>query len=291
MKVTEALGKGSPTLSFEFFPPRTQEQEEHLYQVIAQLKEFRPDFVSVTYGAMGTTRERSFFWAKEIKDKFQIEPVAHLTCVAATRDEISQQIDYLEKIGVENILALRGDPPEDQEKFESPPNGFNFAKELIAFIKKKKPNFCLGAAGYPEGHRESPSLEKDIRYLKEKIGAGAEYIISQLFFENRHFFAFVERCQKAGLKVPIIPGIMPITSLSQIKKMTRICGATIPPKLLEQLETKAENKKAVQQIGIEQAVSQCQELLRAKVPGLHFFAMNQAEPISQILKQLPSLRR
>jgi len=291
MKVTEAFKRGTPTLSFEFFPPRTKEQEDNLFAVIAELKKFNPDFVSVTYGAMGTTREKTFFWVNEIKHKYQIEPIAHLTCVAATCDDISRQLDQLEAIEIENILALRGDPPEGQREFVPPKDGFGFAKELISFIKKRKPAFCLGAAGFPEGHPKAPSLEADTEYLKQKVEAGAEYVISQLFFDNRYYFEYLERTGKAGIKVPIIPGIMPVTSLKQIKRMTEVCGATIPAHLLQQLEKFEDDKEAIKKIGAEQAISQCQELLKAKVPGLHFFVMNQAEPISRVLSQLTSFRR
>lgn len=286
MKVIEVFAREKPSLSFEFFPPKTPDQEKHLFQVIAQLKKFAPDFVSVTYGAMGTTREKSFFWVNEIKQKHQLEPVAHLTCVAATKDDIAKQLEQLDKTGVENILALRGDPPEGQADFIPPPNGFKLAKELIAFIKKNKPLFCLGCAGFPEGHPRAPSLEKDIEYLKQKIDAGAEYVITQLFFDNRFYFEFVERCYKAGIKVPIIPGLMPITSFQQIKKMTEVCGATIPKKLFEKLEKFKDDPTALRHIGTEQTFSQASELLKTGVKGLHFFVLNQAEPISAILAKL-----
>lgn len=285
MKVIEALKKDKATLSFEFFPPKTKKQEEKLFKAIAQLKNFNPDFVSVTYGALGNTRKKTFYLVKEIKERFQIEPVAHLTCVAATRESVREQLEELERIGIRNILALRGDIPEE-ESFVPPPQGFRYAKELVAFIKKHKPEFCIGVAGYPEGHREAPGLEKDTQFLKEKVVAGADYIITQLFFNNRYFFDFLARCQKTGITIPIIPGLMPITSLKQIKKMTKICGATIPPELLEKLEKFEEDKKAIVLLGIEQAVLQCRELLDANVPGLHFFILNQAEPISGILKEL-----
>jgi methylenetetrahydrofolate reductase (NADPH) len=286
MKVIDALKKDKPTLSFEFFPPKTPEKERHLFEVIAQLKAFHPDFVSVTYGALGTTREKTFRWVKEIKEKFKIEPMAHLTCVAATRESIREQIIELERMGVINILALRGDPPEGTPEFIPTSDGFRYAKELMAFIKKNHPEFCLGGAGFPEGHRDAANLELDTQYLKEKVEAGAEYIISQLFFDNAFYFNLLERAKRAGIDVPIVPGIMPITSLKQIKKMTRVCGATIPPKLMERIEKAGDDKAAVQQIGVEQAVAQCKGLLEAKVPGLHFFVMNQAGPISRILKEL-----
>lgn len=278
MKVTETFKKAAPALSFEFFPPKTPEQEAHLFDVIGQLKKFNPDFVSVTYGAMGTTREKSFFWVKEIKQRFKIEPVAHLTCVAAAKDDIARQIEELEKMGVQNILALRGDPPEGQSDFVPPADGFKYAKELIGFIKAKKPGFCLGAAGFPEG--------RSIEFLKQKIDAGAEYIITQLFFDNKFYFAFVSNCRAAGIDVPIIPGLMPITSYHQIKKMTKVCGATIPQELLAGLESKKDDPQAILEIGSAQTLCQARQLIAAEVPGLHFFVMNQAEPVATILKQL-----
>lgn len=291
MKVIEAITHPRPTLSFEFFPPRTPEQEKHLFEVISELKKFDPDFVSITYGALGSTRDRTFHWAREIKNNFKIEPVAHLTCVAASRGEILEQLDELENSGIENILALRGDPPEGEKEFVPPEDGFRYAKDLVAFIKGRKPGFCLGVAGFPEGHRDAPNLDEDTRRLKEKIEAGGEFVITQLFFDNRHFFGLKERCAKAGIDVPIIPGIMPITSLKQIKKMTDICGATIPAPLLKKIEEHGEDKEAVEELGVEQAVAQCKELLKTGAPGIHFFVMNQAGPISGILKQLKAFRR
>jgi methylenetetrahydrofolate reductase (NADPH) len=290
MKVSEALGKGKPTLSFEFFPPKTPEQELRLFAILEQLKLFNPDFVSVTYGALGSTRERTFKWVKDIKEKFSIPPVAHLTCIAADKKSIAAQIEEFDSIDINNILALRGDVPADTPDFTPPHDGFFHARDLVAFIKKIKPLFCVGVAGHPEGHCEASSLERDTVFLKEKIEAGADYVITQLFFDNRYYFDFVDHCNKVGIKVPIIPGIMPITSLHQIKKITGMCGATIPSKLLEQLEKHEADKDAVAKIGEEHAILQCQELIEAEVPGLHFFVMNQSEPISKILKQLTSFR-
>jgi len=286
MKVIDKLRSGKVTLSFEFFPPKTKEQEEKLYEVIKQLKELNPDFTSVTYGALGTTQEKTFFWVKQLKEKFKIDPVAHLTCVAAKKESILQQLEELEAMGIENILGLRGDPPEGQSDFKAPHDGFKYAKELIAFVKQHKPGFCLGAAGFPEGHPKAPGLKKDIEYLKQKIDAGAEYIITQLFFDNRFYFEFLERAKNTGIKVPIIPGIMPITSLKQIRKMTDICGATIPKDLLVKLEKFEGDPAAVRQLGVEYATSQCRDLLGQKVPGLHFFVMNQSGPITSILSNI-----
>ncbi|MFA4844210.1 MAG: methylenetetrahydrofolate reductase [NAD(P)H] [Candidatus Margulisiibacteriota bacterium] len=286
MKITEVLNKAKPTLSFEFFPPKTPEQEEELLAVIGQLKTFKPDFVSVTYGAMGANREKAFFWANEIKSKYGLEPVAHLTCVNASKDDIAARLDELEKIGVENILPLRGDPPAGTDGLRLTADGFKHASELIAFIKQRQPNFCLGAAGYPEKHPESPSFAKDLDYLKMKVEAGAEFIITQLFFDNRLFSSFVQSCLRAGITTPILPGLMPITSLHQIKRFTGICGATIPPELMAKLEKHQADPQAIKQIGTEFTIAQARGLLKSGVKGLHFFVMNQAEPISTVLSEL-----
>lgn len=286
MKLTEIFNQGKSTLSFEFFPPKTADQEKHLFEVIEQLKTYKPDFVSVTYGAMGKTSGKTFFWSKEIKEKHKIEPVVHLTCVAASRKDILSQLNELEKNNMKNILALRGDPPEGMQQFSAPKDGFRFAKELIAYIKENKPDFCLGAAGYPEKHPLADNIMVDVDHLKQKVEAGAEFIITQLFFDNNHFYSFKEKCNKKGIKVPIIPGIMPIVSYKSIKRMTGICGAQIPAKLHAKLEKHKGDKQSILQIGEEQAIEQCRELQKANVPGLHFFVMNQAEPISAILDEL-----
>ncbi|MFA5034920.1 MAG: methylenetetrahydrofolate reductase [NAD(P)H] [Candidatus Margulisiibacteriota bacterium] len=287
MKVSKDLNRTDrPTLSFEFFPPKTPEGEEHLIAAIKKLSQFNPDFVSVTYGAMGTTREKTFYWAEQIKKKFKIEPVAHLTCVGAERQDIAAQLKQLAKLGIENILALRGDPPSGETKFVPPKNGFRFASELVEFIKEEQPKFCVGVAGYPEKHTEASALKKDIANLKKKIDAGAEYVITQLFFNNQAYFDFVDQCRAAGIKVPIIPGQMMITSAKQIKTMTEKCGATIPKELLEKIEKNAENPDAIKRISTEWTLEQTRELIIGGVNYFHFFVMNQAEPISTVLSEL-----
>ncbi|MFH1541929.1 MAG: methylenetetrahydrofolate reductase [NAD(P)H] [bacterium] len=286
MKVIEALQQGEPAISFEFFPPKTKAGEENLYLVLRELKKFQPDFVSVTCGALGSTHDKTFNWIKHIKGKAGFEPVAHLTCVNADQDDLLEKVVQLEALGVENILALRGDPPEGKKEFNVEEGCFQHARSLVSLIKGHSKNICVGVAGYPEGHIESVSLEQDIVFLKEKINAGADYIITQLFLDNRYFFDFQKRCQDAGITVPIIPGIMPVTSLKVIKKLTNMCGATIPEKLLKDLEKYNGEDEAIRTIGVEHAVSQCQELLEAGVPGLHFFVMNQSGPISRIIGRL-----
>ncbi|MFH1825965.1 MAG: methylenetetrahydrofolate reductase [NAD(P)H] [bacterium] len=291
MKVIEALQSDKPALSFEFFPPKTKEGEESLLLVVKELKKFNPDFVSVTYGALGSTRAKTFWWASEIKNKYGIEPVAHLTCVAADQNGMLEQVQELEKLGIENILALRGDPPAGKNKFSAPANGFSYARELVTLINRHSSNICLGVAGYPEGHSEAPSLGQDIEHLKEKVESGAEFIITQLFFDNCFFFDFKNRCDNAGIRVPIIPGIMPITSVKQLKKMTEMAGASIPDKLMDKLHKHEADPNSIVQIGVEQAIIQCQDLLEAEVPGIHFFVMNQSGPISRILTELKPFRQ
>ncbi|OGC09057.1 methylenetetrahydrofolate reductase [NAD(P)H] [candidate division WOR-1 bacterium RIFCSPLOWO2_12_FULL_45_9] len=291
MKVSEALDKGTPTLSFEFFPPKTEEQEAKLFKVIATLKTLKPDYVSVTYGALGNTREKTFYWVKKIKEDFGLEPVVHLTCVAAGRDEILAQIRQLQEIKIDNVLALRGDPPQGDDEFVAPAGGLAHASDLVAFIRRQVPEICLGVAGCPEKHPEATSFYSDILHLKAKVAAGADYICTQLFFDNKAFFNFREKCQKAGIKVPIIPGLMPITSFKLLTKMTEMCGATIPDDLSAKLEKNADDHEAVLKIGVEQTVRQCQELLDKGAPGLHFFVMNQSSPISEILKEVPTFSR
>jgi len=284
MKVIEAFIKDSPTLSFEFFPPKTPEQENNLFDVLSKLKIFGPDFVSITYGAMGTTKDKTIHYAHKIKKDYQIDPLMHLTCVAADKKMMGEILSAAAAEGVTNILALRGDPPEGMRDFIPPKDGFSYAKDLIRFIKDKYPAMCVGAAGFPEGHPSTLDIDKDIRYLKEKVDAGADFIITQLFFDNLFFLKFVDKCHNAGISVPIIPGLMPITSLKQIHKLVGICGATIPKDLSALLDKHKDDAEAIKKIGEEHAIRQSRELLCAGVSGIHYFVMNQAEPISQVLE-------
>ncbi|OGC07997.1 methylenetetrahydrofolate reductase [NAD(P)H] [candidate division WOR-1 bacterium RIFOXYA2_FULL_36_21] len=285
MKVVDIFEKDKLTLSFEFFPPKTEDQERNLFYVISELKNFNPDFVSVTYGAMGTTRDKTFLWSKKIKHELKIEPVVHLTCVYADKDTVEKQVRELKKYGIENILALRGDPPIE-DIYIPPKNGFLYAKDLVSFVKEIACDFCVGVAGFPEGHCSISDLSVDTNYLKEKIESGAEYVITQMFFDNRYFFDFKERCEKKEISVPIIPGIMPITNVGQIKKMTQICGATIPKELLNKIEKHSSDYASVMEIGVEHAIKQTLELVKNNVLGLHFFVMNQSGPVSKVLSAL-----
>jgi methylenetetrahydrofolate reductase (NADPH) len=285
MKVIDALAN-KQTLSFEFFPPKTTEQEEQLFKALAELKQWQPDYCSVTYGALGNSREKTFYWVEKIKSEYNIEPVAHMTCVAASKEDIAQQIKQLKKAKIENLLALRGDIPKDEQENNKLFAGFSHASQLVDFIKKNQPGFCLGVAGYPEGHPEAKDLSQDIIFLKEKINCGADYIVTQLFFENEKYFDFVQRCEEKNIDVPIIPGLILATSYKSIQKMTQMCNASLPDKLRQKLEKYKDDPVSIVKIGIDHAVEQVVGLKEKKVPGLHFFVLNQAGPISQVLKQL-----
>ncbi|MGH7828729.1 MAG: methylenetetrahydrofolate reductase [NAD(P)H], partial [Candidatus Binatia bacterium] len=267
MKIRDLFGKARPVFSFEFFPPKDDTGVESLFETVKSLKELSPSFVSVTYGAGGSTRRKTVEITKRIKQNIGIEAMAHLTCVGHSQDEIAAVLDEIEAAGVENVIALRGDPPRGETNFVPHPEGFRHANELVSFIRTRK-NFCLAVAGYPEGHPEAPSKEIDLANLKRKVDSGADFIITQLFFDNRDYFDFVARARNAGISLPIVPGIMPITDVAQIKRFTQMCGAKIPPALLGELETLADDKAAVVNAGIRYATKQCEELLRKGAPGI-----------------------
>jgi methylenetetrahydrofolate reductase (NADPH) len=285
MKISEILKQGQHTFSFEFFPPKTDEGFDLLFQTIENLKSWNPGYVSVTYGAGGSTRTKTLDLVARIKHQIGLEGMAHLTCVGHTADEIRVILDRLKEDGIENILALRGDPPNGEESFVKTKNGFGFGNELVSFIRKHY-SFCLGVAGYPEGHVESPNLKVDLVNLKRKVDAGADFIVTQLFFDNKYFFEFCERARASGIHVPIIPGIMPIINTKQTQRFTKMCGASIPQALLERLEQNQEDAAAVRQIGVEHATTQCAELLKHGVPGIHFYTLNQSKATLAILENL-----
>ena len=224
MKIKERFGQERPLFSFEFFPPKDDRGVDALFETVARLKALEPAFVSVTYGAGGSTREKTVTITQRIKSEAGIEAMAHLTCVGHSRDEIDQLLDEYEEAGIENIMALRGDPPRGDTEFVPHPQGFSHANELIAFIRQRK-DFCIGGAGYPEVHPEAPSAEEDLGNLKRKIDAGADFVVTQLFFDERDYFDFVSRVRSRGVVTPIVPGVMPITNTAQIKRFTQMCGA------------------------------------------------------------------
>jgi methylenetetrahydrofolate reductase (NADPH) len=285
MRISEVLKASRPCYSFEFFPPKDQSGFDKLFETIGRLKPWNPGFVSVTYGAGGSTRSKTVDLVGRIKNEIGIESMAHLTCVGSSAGEIRGILDNLKSHQIENILALRGDPPQGQESFQKAADGFAYANELVTFIKKTH-NFCLGVAGYPEGHMETPDRQVDLENLKRKVDCGADFIVTQLFFDNRFYFDFVERAVKAGIHVPIVPGIMPILNFGQIKRFTEMCGVAIPAELIRSLESHQEDAQAVRDIGIEYATRQCEDLVTRGAPGIHFYTLNLSKATLGILENL-----
>ncbi len=285
MRIRELLSTGRPSFSFEFFPPKDEAGFAQLRETLASLRDLRPTYVSVTYGAGGSTRQRTIELVTRIRRDYGIEAMAHLTCVGASRSEILAVLECLDEAGVENVLALRGDPPGGTGPFAPHPEGFAYASELAAFARKYF-NFCLGGACYPEKHVEAVSLEADIANLQRKVEAGCEFLITQLFFDNQRYFDFVGKVRAAGIGVPIIPGIMPITNVGQIERFTRMCGTTIPEPLLTELHNQREDHHAVLSLGVAQATAQCLELLHRGAPGIHFYTLNKSPATRTILTAL-----
>ncbi len=278
---------GRPVISFEFFPPKTDEGEANLLEkTIPALLETRPDFCSVTYGAGGGTRDKTLRIVERIQDEHRLTAVAHLTCVCSTREQIRDLLGQIRALGVQNVLALRGDPPGGGE-FQVTPGGFEYSNQLVRFIREQAP-FCIGVAGFPEGHIACKEGKyADWQHLKEKVEAGADYILTQLFFDNADFYQFREHLtQRLGVRVPLVPGIISVLSASQIKRFTALCGARIPAPLGKKLEELGDNDGAVTEFGIEYATRQCEELLRQGAPGIHFYTLNKAPATLRILKNL-----
>lgn len=291
MKIKELFDRGNPVFSFEFFPPKDDAGITSLMETVKNLQDLHPSFVSVTYGAGGSTRRKTIEITKRIKQELGIEAMSHLTCVGHSRDEISAILDEIETAGIENIMTLRGDPPKGETHFAPHPDGFRYASELVTFIRSRKPAFCLGVAGYPEGHPEAPSKEADLTNLKRKVDAGANFVVTQLFFDPRDYFDLIERAQALGIGLPIVPGIMPITDVAQIKRFTQMCGAKIPPALLAELEKVDGNRDAVVEIGIRYSTAQCESLLRSGAPGIHFYTLNKSTSTRTILSNLKNRLR
>jgi methylenetetrahydrofolate reductase (NADPH) len=278
---------GQPVISFEFFPPRTPEGERNLLEKhIPALAQARPDFCSVTYGAGGGTRDKTLMIVERIQREHGLTALAHLTCFNHTREEVRGVLEKIRALGCQNILALRGDPPGGGE-FQKTPGGFEFASELVQFIRGQN-NFSIGVAGFPEGHiaNKTGKLD-DWKHLKEKVEAGADFILTQLFFDNADFFEFRDYLAgRLGVRVPLVPGIVSILSATQITKFTQLCGAKIPPPLRKKLDDLGDNDEAAAAFGIEYATAQCEGLLRAGVPGLHFYTLNKSHSTVQVLKNL-----
>src|SRR5579884_3557140 len=290
MRIDEILAAtDEPVFSFEFFPPKTDEGWRNLREALKSLVVLEPDFASVTYGAGGSTRDRTLEVTKWLKQELGIEAMAHLSCVGASRDELYQILDAITAAGIENVLALRGDPPRGETEWRPHPGGLRHAGELVELIRSRY-SFTVGAACFPERHPEAADLSGDLQHLKDKVDRGASFLITNLFFDNECYFAFVEEARAAGIEVPIVPGIMPVTNLGQIKTITGMCGATLPAALLEALEWRAADETAVLELGVAYATLQCAELLARGAPGIHFYTLNRSPATRAILSALNLLK-
>ena len=284
MRISTALATQRPFFSFEFFPPRDDTGSRQLFATIAALAPLRPSFVSITYGAGGSTRTRTVALAKQIQQEIGLTVVAHVTCIGADRSELRGLFDDLARSGIENVLALRGDPPAGTP-FVASAGGYAHANELIAMLRRNY-DFCVGAACYPEKHPEAATFDDDIDHLKTKADAGADFLVSQLFFDNERFLRFTRRAQAAGIELPILPGLMPITNFGQIQRFVAMCGATIPPKLRVEMEARKDDTKSVEDLGVAFASMQALELLHAGVPGIHFYTLNRSPATRAIVSAL-----
>jgi methylenetetrahydrofolate reductase (NADPH) len=290
VRIDELLSRGNrPVFSFEFFPPKTEEGLQNLFEAVGLLRHLRPDFVSVTYGAGGSTAHKTIEIVSRIKEDYGIEAMPHFTCVGSTVDQLRQTLAAMEEAGIDNVLALRGDPPAGQEEWVKTEGGLEYSRELVELIRGDYP-FAIGAACFPETHIHAESAEDDLYYLKAKVDAGAQFLITQLFFDNALYFDFVRRARDIGIDVPIVPGIMPITNVNQLERMTSMCGATIPARLRRELVTRADDPDAVGDFGVAYATMQCAELLRGGAPGIHFYTLNRSPGTRAILSALKLLR-
>jgi methylenetetrahydrofolate reductase (NADH) len=285
MRIDEILAGDGPVFSFEFFPPKTPAGEENLYKALSELRELQPAFVSVTYGAGGSTREKTIEIVKRLKDEWGLEAMAHFTCVGATVPELRATLDELRDAGIDNVLALRGDPPAGETEWTKTEGGLEYSSELVELLSGDYP-FAIGAACFPETHIHATSAEDDLRHLGEKVAAGVDFLITQVFFDNSYYFDFVARARAAGINAPIIPGIMPITRVGQVQKMAEMCGSAIPDALRVELHAREDDAEAVLDFGVAYATLQCAELLAAGAPGIHFYTLNRSPATRAILSAL-----
>jgi methylenetetrahydrofolate reductase (NADPH) len=292
MRIDEILANQdppAPVFSFEFFPPKTDAGERNLYQALGELKELEPAFVSVTYGAGGSERARTIEIVKRIRAEHGLEAMAHFTCVGATVPQLRETLDQMRDAGIDNVLALRGDPPAGQEDWVKTEGGLEYSRELVELITAGYP-FAVGAACFPETHVHATSPEDDLRHLVAKVDAGVDFLITQMFFDSAFYFDFVRRAREAGVTVPIIPGIMPITRVGQVERMAAMCGSAIPPGLRDELHARGEDQEAVLDFGVAYATLQCAELLAAGAPGVHFYTLNRSPATRAIVGALKLAR-
>lgn len=286
MRVGDFYRPGGFGLSIEIFPPKTEDGEQALQKTLDRLAKFQPAFFSCTYGAGGTTRDQTLRWCQEIQDRCGVPATAHFTCVGSTREELLAWLNRATEAGVQNIMALRGDPPQGETTFRAVEGGLRYANELVELIRQHHPEMGIGVAGYPEKHQECVDAATDLVNLKRKVDAGADAVFTQLFYNNENFFRFRENYERAGITVPLVAGIMPITSFARIQRITAMCGAIFPEELSKRLEAVQDDAAAQFEIGVEHAIRQCQELIDRDVPGIHFYVLNKSDACERILGEL-----
>jgi len=284
LKIQELFSKKKHVLSFELSAPRDGNVDA-LFKTVEDLKKLRPDYISITYGAGGSSRDMTFGIAVRLKAEGTL-PLMHFTCVGHSRLEIKTLLDQVKAAGIENILALRGDPPKGQSSFVPAPDGFRYANELVQFIRDEGYDFSLGVAGYPEKHPEAKDFEEDLQNLKRKVDAGGQFIVTQLYFDNRDYFRYVQRVREMKITVPVQPGIWLLTDYAQTKRICDLCGAKIPLEIAARMEMVKDNREKMAQIGIEYATRQCDELLAKGVPGIHFYVLNKSHVVQAVLENL-----
>lgn len=285
MKIGSFYGKGKPVLSLEIFPPKPGYPLETIFETVDDLQKLNPKYISVTYGAGGGNQDRTAEIAARIKKEYGIESLAHLTCVRHTKAEVDVILEHLMQANIKNILALRGDPPEDDPSFDFKNQEYRYAYELVEDARQKA-DFGIAAAAYPEGHTECQRLSEDLTFLKEKVDRGVDVLITQLFFDNRIYYEFVDKAARVGIACPIVPGIIPVLNAGQIKRIIYLCGASIPYKLLKLVDKYEHSPADMEKAGIEYATQQVKDLLDSNVPGVHLYTMNKSEQITQIVKSV-----
>jgi methylenetetrahydrofolate reductase (NADPH) len=286
MTLSAAYGPSKFGLSFELFPPKTPQGVANLFQHVARLVTFRPSFITCTYGAGGSTQETTLEVVARVRREFQLPVATHLTCVGRTADQLRDYLRLARGLDIENVVALRGDPPKGDTAFRPVDGGFRNANELVALINAEFPEFGIAVGGYPEKHQEAPSFEVDLANLKRKVDAGADVVITQLFYNNEDYFRFRECCEALGIRRPVVPGLLPVTNFAQIQRITSLCGAKLPLDFVHRLEAAGDSAADQFQIGVEFATQQARELVEAGVPGLHFYVLNRSEAAAEVLRNV-----
>lgn len=291
MQLSKVYDNGRLGLSFELFPPKTAAGEAEMYRHVEQLVAFAPDYITCTYGAGGSTRDKTLDIVEQVKRRFGCGTASHLTCVGSTVEELHAYLHEASSRGVDNIVALRGDPPKGQAEFRAVVGGLSYANELVQLIRQSFPQFGIAVAGYPETHREAASPAADLENLKRKVDAGGDVVITQLYYDNADFFRFRDRCDELGIRVPIVPGILPVTNLAQIQRITSLCGARLPESFVAALQAQGDNADGQFAVGVEFAVRQVRELVDSGIAGLHFYVLNKSHATSAVLQAVPLPRR